>query len=211
MAILMGVISISPVVAQTPGFHVIYFTWLTEGAIVSELSCDSGVSCPEAAPDVTIEVRAQNEIPDNSGLNTAMIFDAECLPGGTASDCSGEDPDLFFPGHGKTMINSEDLDSDDPDDQDFTNSFMEFDFNNIPGGVTIHSIDVGDIEDREAIDAFVEFHHGDCPGHPIPIDDDIQFPLPVTGDNEIETVDLTNMPGFSGLHIRSQFPYLHNP
>jgi uncharacterized repeat protein (TIGR01451 family) len=128
-----------------------------------------------------------------------MIFDAECVGG-----CSGGDDDLFFPGHGKTMINSEDLDSTDPDDQDQTDSFMEFDFNGIPGIVTVDSIDVGDVEDREAIDAYVEFHHGICPGHPNPIDEDIRFPLPITGDHAIQTVTLGAANGFSGtgcLHV----------
>lgn len=44
-----------------------------------------------------------------------MIFDADC-GGGPASNCSGGDTDLYFPGEGSVLIISEDNDSNDPDD-----------------------------------------------------------------------------------------------
>jgi len=195
IAILMGVISVSLVSAATFSYT-IDFEGLDEGAIVSELDCGSGISCPDADLGGSIAVRGVN--PDLDGEpNAAMIFDAECDGG-----CTGGDPDLEYPGHGNTLIISEDLDQDDPDDGDVVSSFLEFDFNDFPGIVTIESIDVGDIEEREA-GAFVHFHEGECTGHPLDDDAD-NVDLPITGDHEIVTKDINVSSHASGaecLHV----------
>jgi hypothetical protein len=178
------VISISPLSAQTSTTtYVIDFEGLAEGAIISEVNCGAGIDCPDGDIPGSIKVRGVN--PSLSGNpNAAMIFDAECDGG-----CTGGDDDLFFPGHGNTLIISEDLDSGEPNDGDVLNSFLEFDFNGFPGVVTIESIDVGDIEFAENEDgAFVHFHEGECQGHFLPAGDEIE--LPNTGNNEIETVEV---------------------
>jgi hypothetical protein len=41
---------------------------------------------------------------------------------------NGEDPDLFFSGHGNVMIISEDLDGADPDDAVVPNAALEFNY-----------------------------------------------------------------------------------
>jgi hypothetical protein len=164
LVVLIGVISISPLSAQTSTTtYVIDFEGLAEGAIISEVNCGAGIDCPDGDIPGSIKVRGVN--PSLSGNpNAAMIFDAECDGG-----CTGGDDDLFFPGHGNTLIISEDLDSGEPNDGDVLNSFLEFDFNGFPGVVTIESIDVGDIEFAENEDgAFVHFHEGECQGHFLP-------------------------------------------
>jgi uncharacterized repeat protein (TIGR01451 family) len=159
------------------------FEGLDEGAIVTELSCGAGILCPGGDIAGSVTVRAHNPGIDSGNTNTAMIFNADCV---ALVNCTGEDDDLSFPGHGKGMIISEDLDQSDPDDQDNSGSFMEFDFSGFgPGEVTVHSIDVGDIEVRE-IGAFVAGSDGPCIGEESGTND---TPLPLTGDNEIETVN----------------------
>lgn len=181
VAILIGVISLSPVRADTT--YTVDFEGLAEGTIVSTLSCDSGISCPGGDPGGFITVRAHNPDIDSGNTNTAMTFNAECIP---LVDCTGGDDDLSFPGHGMTLINSADLDSTDPDDLDTFGSFIEFDFTAFaPEGVTVNSIDAGDIEERE-IGAFVEGSDGPCTGAETGLDD---IPLPITGDNVIQTVE----------------------
>jgi hypothetical protein len=188
VAILIGVISLSPVSADTT--YTVDFEGLAEGTIVSTLSCDSGISCPGGDPGGFIKVRAHNPDIDSGNTNTAMIFNAECI---ALVDCTGGDDDLSFPGHGMTLINSADLDSTDPDDADIPGSFIEFDFTAFaPEGVTVNSIDAGDIEERE-IGAFVEGSDGPCTGLETGLDD---IPLPITGDNVIQTVDFE----LSGVH-----------
>ncbi|NEO96067.1 MAG: PEP-CTERM sorting domain-containing protein [Moorea sp. SIO3G5] len=54
-----------------------------------------------------------------------MIYNSAC--GGAASNCTGEDDDLFKPRLGNTLIISEDNDSSDPDDSAFGGTFT-FDF-----------------------------------------------------------------------------------
>jgi hypothetical protein len=170
--------------------YIIDFEGLEEGAIINEVSCGSGITCPSGSPDFKVLVNGHNQLIPNS--NTAMIFDAECLPDdggdeGSADDCSGEDDDLFFPGHGKTLINSEDLNSSDPDDQDEDGSFLEFDFFGFTGTVTIDSVDVGDVEEIEAKDAFINFHGGSCSEQS---EIETHFDILRTGDNVIRTIPI---------------------
>jgi uncharacterized repeat protein (TIGR01451 family) len=159
------------------------FEGLDEGAIVTELSCGAGIDCPGGDIVGSVTVRAHNPAIDSGNTNTAMIFNADCVQ---FVDCTGGDDDLSYPGHGKGMIVSDDLDQSDPDDQDNTGSFMEFDFSGFgAGAVTIHSIDVGDIEERE-IGAFVQGSDGPCIGEESGTE---EIPISITGDNEIETVN----------------------
>jgi hypothetical protein len=109
MAVLIGIISISLVSADTSA--TIDFETPAEGDFVSTTRCGSGITCPSGSVGGSVSVFGSN--PDFPGINTATVFDSECLGG-----FSGEDPDLFFPGHGNALINSEDLDQSDPDDQE---------------------------------------------------------------------------------------------
>jgi hypothetical protein len=166
------------------------FEGLDEGAIVAELSCGSGITCTGGDLSGTVSVRAHNPLIDNGDTNTAMIFNADCV---ALVNCTGGDDDLSFPGHGKTLIISADLDQADPDDQEDVGSFMEFDFSGLgPEGVTINSIDVGDIEERE-IGGFVAGSASSCTGTESGSDN---IPLPITGNNGIETVNFE----LSGVH-----------
>jgi hypothetical protein len=200
IAILIGVISVP--LARADASYTIDFEGLDEGMIVGELSCGAGITCPSGSPAVTVLVNGKNVIFPNH--NTAMIFDAECLPGGAPQDCSGgnypnNDRDLFFPGHGNTLINSEDLDSSDPDDQDEDGSFLEFDFFGFAGTVTIDSIDVGDVEEEqgEARDAFINFHDGSCSEQPAA---GTFFDIPATGNNVIITLPIGASAGITDAH-----------
>jgi len=186
MAILIGVISVSLVSADTS--YTIDFTGLDEGAIVSELSCGSGITCPGGNPGFAIAVMGHNPDLLPGDPNAAMIFDAECLPMGNAAGCSGGDADLFFPGHGETLIIAEDLNSStNPDDANVVGAFLEFDFSAFgPGGVTVNSLDAGDIELNEG-GAFVEGTDGPCIGIASGSD---EMPLPFTGNHIIQLVAL---------------------
>jgi hypothetical protein len=100
---------------------VIDFEGLAEGSIVSCVSSGAGISGDDAGGSVGV-------LGTNPMLvgNSAMIFDGECGGG-----CTGEDDDLFFPGHGSILIISEDGDSSDPDDADVVGAVMEFDFSSL--------------------------------------------------------------------------------
>jgi hypothetical protein len=75
-----------------------------------------------------------------------MIFDSAC-PGG----CSGQDNDLYWPHLGKTLIVSEDMDSNDPDDSDSPWQYLTFNYAGFgPGKVIVDSIVFGDVESVEA-------------------------------------------------------------
>ncbi len=121
---------------------------LSEGDTVSSVSCGSGMTCT-ADPGGSVGVFGSSADAGIAG-NAAMVFDSECLPGGVDSDCSGGDKDLLFPGHGNTLIITEDEDSGDPDDADLVNAFFEFDFTTWGSGIVcVDSIDLGDVEAKE--------------------------------------------------------------
>ncbi len=145
---------------------------LSEGDIVSSVSCGTGMTCT-ADPGGFVGVFGDSADPGIPG-NAAMIFDAECSGG-----CSGGDDDLFFPGQGNILIITEDEDAGDPDDADLVNAFFEFDFSTWgPGTVCVDSIDVGDVEARET-GAKVELFPG-----PTVVN------VPDTGDNVIVSVPI---------------------
>jgi len=68
--------------------------------------------------------------PDASATNPLNFFDAECLPGGTKSDCSGNDPDLFAPDQGLVLILQDESNHTEADDEDAPVLF-EFDFSQV--------------------------------------------------------------------------------
>jgi len=180
-AVLTGVVSIS--LARADASYTIDFEGLAKGAIVAELSCGSGITCPDGSLGGAVSVRAHNAAIDSGNTNTAMIFNSDCI---AFVDCTGEDDDLSFPGHGNTLINSEDLDQSDPDDQINPGAFMEFDFSEFgPGEASVHSIAVGDIEERE-IGAYLLGADGPCTGTDI---GENGVPLPITGNNVINNVE----------------------
>jgi hypothetical protein len=111
--------------------------------------------------------------------NTAMIFDATCTPGGTSADCSGGDADLFNPSFGNTLIISEDLDSDDPDDADVVGAKFGFEYTQLGdgSGAYIESLEVQDVEEEETEDARMYFYEGGLGGTLVSSVD-----IPETGD-----------------------------
>jgi hypothetical protein len=138
-------------VLSAPGLAVstavIDFEGIPEGTIVSTLTKDFGISGDPIPGFVTVHGLNPDFGPQ---VNAAMIFDARCLPGGTPASCSGNDGDLFHPEWGNTLIISEDLNGDDPDDGDVPGSEFLFDFRNWGGGsVTVESIGVHDVEEEE--------------------------------------------------------------
>ena len=147
----------------------------SEGDIVSGVSCGTGMTCT-ADPGGFVGVFGDSADAGIPG-NAAMIFDAECLPGGIPSDCSGGDDDLLFPGQGNMLIITEDEDASDPDDADLVNAFFQFDFSTWgPGTVCVDSITYGDVEAKETGAQAQVFPSGTI------------FPLPDTGDNVLNTV-----------------------
>jgi hypothetical protein len=144
------------------------FEGLAEGAIVSSLSSGSGISGDAVGGSVAV-VGAEG----GAGPNAAMIFDATCTPGGTPADCTGDDPDLFFPAQGNVLIVSEDLDTTDPDDSATPGSTLSFDYSGFgPGTVTVVSLTVMDTEEAGGTIALT------TSGNPVPT----VIPIPVTGN-----------------------------
>ncbi len=155
---------------------------LVEGDIVSSVSAGAGISGDDAGGFVGVF----GVNPDLGG-NDAMIFDAECGGG-----CSGGDIDLEFPGHGNTLIVTEDGVSGDPDDGDVPGSFFEFDFSTWgPGVVTVDSIDVGDVENEEAGPNIELSGPGGLA---------VTVPIPITGNNVIVTVPI-NVAGVDFMRV----------
>ncbi len=153
---------------------------LSEGDIVSSVSCGAGISCT-ADPGGSVGVFGSNPT-FPAATNTAQIFDSECLPGGIPSDCSGGDDDLLFPGQGNMLIICEEQGTSNncklpPDDADEVGAFYEFDFSTWgPGTVCVDSITYGDVEAKE-------------PGGEVElIPSGSMFAMPPTGDNVLDTV-----------------------
>lgn len=174
----MAVVPLMTVAANTSSL--IDFEGLPEGAIVSSVSFGSGISGDDAGGAVSVSGFNPKIDPPS---NAAMIFDAECLPGGTSADCTGGDSDLNKPSLGNVLIISEDLDSTDPDDADVVGAFFKFDFSGWgPGTVTVWSIDVLDVEDTEG-GAKIELFFGGVSGTLLDT-----VAIPPTGDNGLATV-----------------------
>ena len=168
---------------------VIDFEGIPEGAIVSSVYSGYGVSGDIVSESISVHGLTVQFGPD---VNTAMIFDATCSPGGTPADCkgSGEGGDLFKPELGNVLIISKDLDSSDPDDADWEGSFYEFDYSGFGSGtVIVDSIDVLDVEDDEG-GAEIHVYSGGKDGTLLKVVD-----IPFTGDNGLATVPV----GVSGV------------
>jgi hypothetical protein len=126
---------------------VIDFEGIPPGTIVDQLSSGYGIS-GDPIPGF-VAVRAFN--PDLGDVNAAMIFDARCPPGNVPADCSGNDADLFNPSFGNTLIISEDLNENDPDDADVAGSFIQFVYSEFADstGAYVESLEVHDIEEDQ--------------------------------------------------------------
>jgi hypothetical protein len=126
---------------------VIDFEGIPAGTIVTQLSSGFGIS-GDPFPGF-VAVHAHN--PDLGDVNAAMIFDATCPPGNVPADCSGNDADLFRPSFGKTLIISEDLDTNDPDDADVAGSFIQFVYSEFGDsqGAYVEDLAVHDIEEDQ--------------------------------------------------------------
>ncbi len=160
------------------------FEGLAEGAIVSSVSCGSGIDCPVAVAGSVGVFGSNPTFP--SATNTAQIFDAECLPGGIPADCTGGDDDLLFPGQGNMLIICEEQGTSNtcklpPDDADEKGAFFDFDFSGwgplAPSAtVCVDSITYGDVEAKEPGGEVELFPSG------------LKFDMPPTGDNVLNTV-----------------------
>jgi hypothetical protein len=155
---------------------VIDFEGIPPGTIVDELYSGYGIS---GAP-VEGKVIVFGFNPDFAAFtNTAMIFDATCPPGNVPADCSGGDSDLFNMSFGNTLIISEDLDSDDPDDADVVGAKFGFEYTQLGdgSGAYIESLEVQDVEEEETEDARMYFYEGGLGGTLVGSVD-----IPETGD-----------------------------
>ena len=157
-----------------------------------------------------VDIHGVNPEFDDDTINTALVFDATCEPGGTPADCSGEDYDLFDPDLGNILVIAEDLVDDDedglvddPDDADTRGESFRFDFSNwtTSGSVTIGTfvmniIDVEPIEDGAQVTLYA---NSDFTGEILAI------PLPVTGDGETGTVEQPlNVSGVASMTVALQ-------
>ena len=140
--------------AQASPGSVINFEGFAPGMIVDSVSYGHGITGDPVDGEVQIFGLNPKFGPD---INAAMIFDATC-GGGTPSDCSGGDGDLYNPAEKNVLIISEDLDSTDPDDADLVGAQFHFDFSGFgpTGTVMVGSLDVMDVEFEEFGDAYIE-------------------------------------------------------
>lgn len=108
---------------------------LAPGAFTGNEYASMGVHFSAITPD-----------PDGHVLPTQLyLFDADC-GGGPASNCTGNDPDLFFPGQGNILIVQDDRDTGvqgDPDDHGAPGGLIviEFDF-----AAYLDTLVLGDLE-----------------------------------------------------------------
>ncbi len=118
---------------------VIDFNGLERGTIVSSLAVDAGISGSDATG--TVSVYGENIADGRPETNHAMIFDTD--------NPSGFDPDLVVPDSNfqEILIISEDLDSEDPDDQRRPGGTFTFEFTDFgPGAVGVLSFTAIDTE-----------------------------------------------------------------
>ena len=181
---LVGVVGSTPAGAVEQSSVIDFQSGLTAGDMPATLAVGSGISGADLG---TVGVFGTN--PDLGG-NAAMIYDSTCggqtVPfGDPAFDptlCSGEDPDIYFPTLGNTLIITEDGDASDPDDESNTTSFWTFDFSAWgPGLVTVDQLAVGDVNasQRGLVTLF------DAGGAVIGT-----VPLPNSGDGEFDVVPI---------------------
>ncbi len=126
---------------------VIDFQPLQAGTIVGALSSGNGVS--GAVVPGTIDVYGENLDPLRPDVNHAMIFDTD--------NPTGDDTDLVIPGadYMNVLIISEDLDSDDPDDDSVPGGIFTFDFSGFATGVVdVLEFNAIDTEEGGAYEAY---------------------------------------------------------
>lgn len=99
---------------------------------------------------VTLTVENQGTVGNSGEARELMIFDGTC-GGGPASNCSGEDLDLYFPNFGNFLIISEDNNFLDPDDNALGGDIV-FSFDSLVSNI---SIDVLDVENGGPMDNWV--------------------------------------------------------
>ena len=169
---------------------VIDFEGIPPGTIIDQVYSGYGISGDPVDGFITVIAFT----PDSVDVNRAMIFDARCPPGNVPADCSGNDPDLFNPSFGNTLIISEDLDTTDPDDANVLGSRIRFEYINLGqgDGATIESLEVQDIEEDqgELEDAKIYFWEGGFDGTIVGTVD-----IPHTGDgvSALVPVNFTNV------------------
>ncbi len=182
---LLGTVGIPRAEAVEQSSVINFESGLSAGDIVSTVSVGSGMSGADLG---TVSIYGTN--PDVGG-NTAMIFDATCGgqsvavsdPAFDPSMCSGQDPDLYQPLQGNTLIITEDGDSSDPDDAGGTATYWTFDFGTWgPGEVTVDSIVITDVDFGQVGGTVTVY---DSAATVLGV-----FAIPELGDNTKETVDI---------------------
>ena len=142
------------------------------------------------------------------GQNAAMIFDSNNPnPDGDDRDLGTPNQAYGGPGIGdggasnklelnNLLILSEDMDPTDPDDDNWSNGKIYFDFSDIEGGATVISLDVVDIDQEQADrEAYVLLQDAD--GNDIK-----KLLIPATGDNGYARIDLEKTAGVYTMVVR---------
>ncbi len=183
----LALVALSPASAEAAEFSntINFESGFSAGDTVSTLAPGQGMSGSDLG---TVTVVGFN--PDVGG-NTAMIFDSTCggqtvpasNPAFNRNLCSGQDWDLYAPGQGNTMINTEDGDASDPDDTGNRASTWSFDFSNWgPGVVTVDRFMVLDIETTQPAAHVVLYDASNAVLANLPIAAD--------GDSQLEQVNV---------------------
>ena len=157
---------------------------LSAGNGVTQLSVGQGIDSDEQIGGyITVTV---DPAPPNFG---AMIFDANC-GGGGASNCSGNDDDLYQPEQGNVLIISEDGDPLDPDDSN-TGGKITFDFSFFgSGAVTVESLVILDADEAIIVRQF----QGGVPVH--------TEVLSAAGHGQKALLFIDGVPGITSLEIQ---------
>jgi hypothetical protein len=184
---------------------IVDFEGLAEGAIVSSVSCGSGIDCSGLSVDPGGSIGVSGDNPDfDPGTNAAIIFDADCTDAAGTDPCTGNDPDLMFPELGNILIIAENLQDedddgnvDDPDDADVFGASFNFVFSSWgEGTVQVVDLVIADVEESE--DGGYIQPYSDA-SFSVPIGSPIV--IPVTGDHAYATVDI----GASGVASMTVF------
>jgi hypothetical protein len=210
MAILIGVISISLVSADT--FATIDFeNGLGAGNVVGSLDCSTGITCSDVITGAVKVVGFNSAL---SGNNTAMIFDSSnptcddadlgtpngsAVSGGPGVGAGGAtDPFINDTALGNVLIVAERLSGGCiPDDADIPGVFLEFDFSDFgTGNMTVHNVHVMDMEQSQGEEAIVQFFTDSCGGNQLP-----EVLIDNTGDNGVAIVDLGGASGIVCMRV----------
>jgi hypothetical protein len=160
-----------------------------EGLIVSQVSSGNGISGDTFTGFAGVFGDSTNPA---IVTNAAVVFDATCTvdgAGGTPSDCSGQDGDLYAPALGNVLIVAEDLVDannngriDDPDDSDLVGDKLVIDLSTLAkGNFDVKSLDIIDVDDNETGGVIELFDDGPLVG---------SVPIPVAGDGSVQTISI---------------------